>query len=323
MAEVLSTREVAAREQFSFWREIICDVFVQLDCERLGTGNFAGRLVNRRAGPLQLTEVGADAQHVVRSRRQIAKGREDDFLVSLQLTGTGVIAQDGREAVLRQRDFALYDSTRPYELHFDEPFSQLVIQMPRAMLRDHIAAPERLTAVRIPGSEGTGAVVADFLAAFAGRAETLPEPVMERVAANALDLLATGLWTVGSGGSSEAKVSTASMRLEIKAYIEHNLRQSGLSVTAVAQAHGISRRYLRTLFEEEGVSPRRYLWDRRFERARAEIADPRMARRSVTDIAFAWGFNDLSHFSRGFRDRFGLPPRAYREAAARDRRAPD
>ena len=121
----MSTSEVVPRESFTFWREIICDVFVQLDCERRGEGSFAGTLTNRRAGPLQLTEVGADAQHVVRSRRQIAKGGEDDCLVSLQLAGRGIIAQDGREAVLGPRDFALYDSTRPYELSFDGPFSNV------------------------------------------------------------------------------------------------------------------------------------------------------------------------------------------------------
>ena len=42
---------------------------------------------------------------------------------------------------------------------------------------------------------------------------------------------------------------------------------------------------------------------------------PRPTARHVGDIAFAWGFNDLAHFSRIFRLRFGASPREWREHA--------
>ena len=34
--------------------------------------------------------------------------------------------------------------------------------------------------------------------------------------------------------------------------------------------------------------------------------------RSITDIAFSVGFNDLSYFSRAFAERFGMSPRSFR-----------
>lgn len=316
MADILTTSQVAQRERFAYWRDMICDVFVQLDCERIGDGSFAGMLINRQVGPLQVTQVGSDAQHVVRSRAQIAKGREDDFLVSLQVVGEGHVLQDGRSARLLPGDFALYDSTRPYALHFESALTQLVFQMPRALLRERLGAPERLTAVRVPGSAGTGALASGFLRTFADQIDSLPPDVSDRVAANAIDMLATGLWSVRRSATGSAQLSPPSgrsaMLASVKAFIARHMRDPDLSVTAVAAAHHISPRYLRILFEAEGTTPGRWLWNCRFERARDDLADPAQAGRSISDIAFGWGFNELSHFSRGFRARFGQSPRAYR-----------
>ena len=47
-------------------------------------------------------------------------------------------------------------------------------------------------------------------------------------------------------------------------------------------------------------------------RVRADLEDPRQRARSITEIALRWGFNDSAHFSRTFRARFGLSPRAVR-----------
>ena len=66
------------------------------------------------------------------------------------------------------------------------------------------------------------------------------------------------------------------------------------------------------LFESETQSIARWIWSVRLERCHRDLADPALAGRSVTDIAFAWGFNDLAHFSRSFRARYGESPRTFR-----------
>jgi AraC-like DNA-binding protein len=43
-----------------------------------------------------------------------------------------------------------------------------------------------------------------------------------------------------------------------------------------------------------------------------DLASPILAHRHVSEIAFAWGFNDVSHFGRVFRERYGLSPRDFR-----------
>jgi len=42
------------------------------------------------------------------------------------------------------------------------------------------------------------------------------------------------------------------------------------------------------------------------------LRNPHFRNDSVSEVAYRWGFNDLSHFNRAFRSRYGLPPRQWR-----------
>ena len=57
------------------------------------------------------------------------------------------------------------------------------------------------------------------------------------------------------------------------------------------------------------------LWDERVSRAARLLSAPEAADRSITDIAFACGFNDSSHFGRVFAARMGMAPSRWRERA--------
>jgi AraC-like DNA-binding protein len=80
----------------------------------------------------------------------------------------------------------------------------------------------------------------------------------------------------------------------------------------VARRHFISRSYLDKLFETEAEGVARYIRERRLERCREELADPRMTEQSILDIATRWGFVSAAHFSRVFRAAYGMTPREAR-----------
>ncbi|MFX5558838.1 helix-turn-helix transcriptional regulator, partial [Acinetobacter baumannii] len=90
----------------------------------------------------------------------------------------------------------------------------------------------------------------------------------------------------------------------------------------IAAAHHISVRYLQRLFETEGTTVTTWIRQRRLERIRRDLADPRIDR-STSAVAARWGLADASHFSKLFKAAYGMTPRQYRLAASRpDRRAP-
>jgi AraC family transcriptional regulator, positive regulator of tynA and feaB len=66
------------------------------------------------------------------------------------------------------------------------------------------------------------------------------------------------------------------------------------------------------LLFEQGTSLQRLIVSRRLDHCRRALEDPSQARRTMTDIAFAWGFSDLSHFDRRFKAEYGCSPRDYR-----------
>ena len=95
--------------------------------------------------------------------------------------------------------------------------------------------------------------------------------------------------------------------------IERKLDDPDLTPARVAEAEGISERYLQKLFEGSGSSFTHYLRERRLQRTSAELSNPAEAHHSISEIAYRNGFNDSAHFSRAFRHRFGLSPREFRQ----------
>ncbi|MEV8638975.1 helix-turn-helix domain-containing protein [Streptosporangium sp. NPDC051023] len=98
----------------------------------------------------------------------------------------------------------------------------------------------------------------------------------------------------------------------IRAYIDDNLGDPGLSPETVAAAHHISTRYLYKLFARQGISVARWIRQRRLERCRMDLSNPSLGGRAVGEVGAHWGFADSSYFSRVFRETYGCSPRAYR-----------
>ncbi|MCW2381055.1 MULTISPECIES: helix-turn-helix domain-containing protein [unclassified Sphingobium] len=103
-----------------------------------------------------------------------------------------------------------------------------------------------------------------------------------------------------------------SRRRAILEYVDRHLADADLSIARIARDFSMSSRSIHKLFEGEAYTIARAIWDRRLERCREEMVDPALARRSITEIAHLWGFSDSQHFSRAFKQRFGLTPRDYR-----------
>ena len=103
----------------------------------------------------------------------------------------------------------------------------------------------------------------------------------------------------------------------LKAFIRAHLAVPDLSPAQTAAALGISPRYLNDLLADEKTSFQRYLLAERLAQCRRDLVSPVLAHRHISEIAFAWGFNDLSHFGRVFREHFGMSPRDFRHSQSR------
>ena len=88
-----------------------------------------------------------------------------------------------------------------------------------------------------------------------------------------------------------------------------------ITLSELAREASLSKFHFCRLFHRQmGVSFRECLQGLRVRRARALLADPGL---SVTEVAYAAGFNDLSHFDKVFRRIVGVPPSEYRKGILR------
>ncbi|WP_433781215.1 helix-turn-helix transcriptional regulator [Actinomycetospora sp. CA-101289] len=115
-----------------------------------------------------------------------------------------------------------------------------------------------------------------------------------------------------------AAVSAEHLRACIRRYVGRRLHDPALSPATIADAHAVSRRYLYDLWRDEPTTLARWITLRRLQAVREDLADPRLAHRSVARIAHAWCFTNPTSFARRFRTAYGMTPREWRRLAAPD-----
>jgi AraC-like DNA-binding protein len=309
MKTVLTTADVAERKRVQFWQDAVCDTFVALDCQARAERSFFGEITTAQCDGLHFSNVRSEGQIVKRTPTRIRRAREEVMLISLQVRGIGVVAQDGREARLQPGDFACYDSTRPYTLNFDAEFEQLVLHMPREAMVRRIGRTETWTARRIEGSSPVGSLVLPFVQRTAAIVHDVAPATATRLSETCLSLFTAALGErLGQLADGMTSARTA-LIFRAKAAIESNLHDHGLNTEKVAELVGISPRYLQDLFHAEGTTVSDIIWKRRLEKSRRDLGDPLRGSDSIAQIALACGFADFGHFSRRYKEAFGASPR--------------
>ncbi|MET9630378.1 helix-turn-helix domain-containing protein [Lentzea sp. NPDC006480] len=298
---------------FTEFRAAVSESFVPLRVSANGGDGFRGRIRTSAADEVQISEITASAHVVERTPELIARADRRFYKLSLILSGTGMLVQDDRQAVLRPGDVALYDTHRPYSLVFEEDFRSLVVMFPQRLLDVPGELMGRLTAVRMSGKEGVGNVVVPFLAQLGSNLEQLDGPAGTRLAHSAIDLLSTLVATELDLGRVNTDPHRELMR-RIRAHIDANLHSPDLTPAKIATEHFISTRHLHGLFQHQGTTVAGWIRARRLEHCRRDLLDPVHAGRPVAAIAARWGFVDAAHFSRVFKAAFGKAPSELRRA---------
>jgi AraC-like DNA-binding protein len=313
VAVVLNTSSSVPDRRLAFWQDIVCDTFVGLDCRSDMHEAFWGAVSQSAVGATTFTRVDSCAQRVFRTPSRIARASQDYVLVALGNSGVNGVYQDGREAVVSAGQFVIYDTTRPYELRFDDSFSQTILQMPRKLLHQRIGAFDALTATTFSRDRPLEGLAYDFLISTSKVIDHVDPATATRLLDQGLDLIAMAFAERMHQRSPDQSFHRSALLYRLKNTILTHLSDPELSISQVAAAVGISPRYASDLMADEQTSFRSYVQTQRLERCKRDLSDPAHAARHIGDIAFAWGFNDLAHFSRIFKQRFGASPREWRE----------
>ena len=262
---------------------------------------------------LRLSVIHSNGITIQRRPGDIANISQDAYFAVILLGGQYQLEQNGREVFLQPGDMALYDATQAHRIHSPGAFSKLIVSIPRALLRGQLAGVEHCTARRITGESGLPAIGAGFVRSVAQHAAGISQQAFNQLAPQALELLAASFAQACPGNIKPGRSRSASLH-RVKQYIEAHLHEAVLDMQAIADATGLSSRYITSLFTDVEMSPMRHVWQRRLEKCRQSLLAPAQHHVDIAQIAYQWGFSDQAHFSRSFKQAFGLSPRAYRAA---------
>lgn len=311
---IYRTADIIPGDRFAFWREAVCDSFVQLGCDAPQAIDFNGCLKIARHSVLAISEVDGTAHSVVRRKRDIRAAKGEYFLVSLQRQNTSRITQFHNQSLLKPGDMGVYDSTHPYLLELSDGFSKTVLQLPKDRLLERLPMADMMGGTRIDGQSGIGKLVRENILAFSEHMSASEGAVAALLQDTLIDLIATGLATT-HGAQMDLSSPQQHLMMRARAFIASQIGDPDLDRTRVAAEVGISVRRLNGIFAEAGSSLAEEIRRKRLGSVANDLRDPRFAAMSISAVAMNCGFNNLQHFSTAFKRAFGVSPRTYRGGA--------
>jgi AraC-like DNA-binding protein len=306
-----STGQMGSGTALSYWKDVIRENLLDLHIDSADRRNFHGEIAKVALGPLMANFISVSEQSVRRTRQTGHRSQDGVFHLIHVRRGTQLVEHYGENLKLDPGDCLLVDCASGFVFDFPDGIEALVLEMRRDWLQGWLPAPEE-AAGRIFGRHadwgGTLASALRNLTPASIGETTLPlSAVAEQIAV----LLAL------AAGPVNATLTTHKRTLlrRVQETLRDRCQQPDLDPTAVAAVLGLSRRYVHLLFASAGTTFSQELYSCRLQRAERLLRDQRYAGVGIAEIAWQCGFNEPSHFTRRFRERFGVAPSRYRVSA--------
>ncbi len=312
MREVYRALDEPAPSREEYWRNLISDTYLPMDIRFDDELNGSDQVVTGQLGAIRVTQASSSPGWVERTEKHIRRSDLDLCKLLVHSAGRVVGQQHGRETVLGPGDLTIVDMTHPFRcLH--SSFTAICVLFPLNLTPLGPDDVSRLAGQRIRGDRGSGALISSLIRQLPSYLNQDNGAAGARLGSVVLDLFASAVAeSTGLATALEPDVRRRALLTRVHAFIEQRLGDPDLSPAIVAAAHHISLRYLHKLFQEQGTTVAGWIRTRRLERCRNDLLDTDTPDRPVAAIAAARGFTSASHFSRVFRDRYGMPPALFR-----------
>lgn len=302
----LSTLPEAARADG--WRTRLAELGLtsRLDGNAALTGTLS---VMQFASGLRIGRLVAPAQEIRPSGKRSSPA---PFLVILTLRSRGVLSLERHVQYFAQNDLAVLDQGNDWRLRWFADARAILLELPHETVSTRLGR-QRPSLPMVLGSSIAVDMVRSMLAVLEAQFDTLAQDDLAACEGALLDSICSAvLRETEFEDKSMTPVQAAHFR-RVTTAIDTRLKMADLSLADVAELVGLSPRYVQRLLELHGDSFSHFVRRKRLERSRADLLDMSQNAVSIAQIAHRWGFASASHFSRSFRDAFGISPRELRE----------
>jgi AraC-like DNA-binding protein len=267
------------------------------------------------SGPVKVLSVKGTLGEIVRARRHIARDPHDDLCLTFNAgRSEWLLRQRGRENVPGSGQATLHTNAEPYLFRAETDSGWLGLGVSRKELGELVASPEDLAGRMLDSNTPAMRHLRGYIALAVGPNGLGADPALDaQIGTNLVDLMALAL---GAQGDAETLARSRGLRAaRLQAVLDEiraRFTDPAFSPARVALKLGLSPRYVRDLLHETGAGFNERVAELRLQRARTMLMSPRHDGLKVIDIAYACGFNEVSHFNRRFRARFGASPTQFR-----------
>lgn len=302
--ETYTLATVEPTYRYQYWHDVVtrrCAVASHkaLEPEQTFHASFKASTIDN----IQLCEMSASPHSWQREKHHIKNHNSGEFLLAAINSGKAIFQQEGKEVVAQQGDLVLYDTAKPFQVHL-EPESVFLLRIPRDKIINTAHAVEQCTIEAIAQKSPVSGLLINTINELSKINHSELSPLTQsQLVDSILGLLGA---TLDVHCSSKSDFLRDDLFINAKNFLSKYAHEPQLSLHEVAMALGISPRHLTRVFAKYGISPMKWLWDHRLDKAKRLLKEnPTL---SITEIALNTGFNDSSHFSRAFSKRFGMAP---------------
>ena len=310
-----STDELPPRDRVAVVREVYGRLVARVDIEPAQATPLHFRVAARVFPGLIISSHSRSPVILKRTREFLADGNDDVVLAVSRAAGT-LVSHVGRELVPGVGDAILFSSADATLIKAVSTRQALSIALRRRLLANVVSGLEDRFLRPIPSDNEALRLLTSYVHLLEDAQKLTTPAVWQLAVQHVYDLAALALGATRDAAEIANGRGVRAARLHaIKTEILNGLNRHDLSLAGVAMRHRVSPRYVQMLFESDGTTFSRFLLDQRLKRAHRMLSDPRLAERTISAIAYEAGFDDLSHFNRAFRRRYGETPSDVRSSA--------
>lgn len=308
-----STSGFTPKKQIEAWSDTLTDLCGHFDIDPLEASSFEGRIHYTTVSKLKLCQIEASQHRLAHTASRAARGCHPFIKILFQTYGVSHFEQGGRHIELAPGDCLAYDVSCPHTIVSPALTRHEVVIVPWELLQERGFRSAKMTACKLSARTGTGRIAYNFVHAAFDEATKLSPNNAIGVADSLIDLL---LLPLRDADAMFDRVGPEAMYVRAQFFIREHLRDPDLSIDQISAAMGCTKRYLHMLFRDRGITISDYIRQARLQNCRQELET--QVGKTITDVAFSWGFSSSSHFSRVFREHFGVVPSAIHKAQQGD-----
>ncbi|MDW4909740.1 AraC family transcriptional regulator [Streptomyces sp. ADMS] len=319
---VFRTTDVPAGDRFDYWQELVG----RTRSSALVSDHAADFWAEQRLmqlGPVVVSQMSFMPTRYRRTPKLVRQADPELYHLTLLLDGGLALDHAGQTSTFTSRDLHLADSSQPYDVRSADDrqggvVTGMAVDFPKALLPLPPHRVRELLGRNLPGREGVGALLAEFVVGLNRQIGTLQPSDAPRLGTVVLDLMSAWFVQLLEAEASLSPESRGRATAErVQAFIRQNLHDLELTPPVIAAAHNISLSYLHRIFQQQthGETVAAWIRRRRVENAHRDLANPSLRSTPIHAIAARWGYPRQSDFTRAFRAAYGMPPREYRQQA--------